>query len=361
MSEDFLILGLPYLSRCQDTFASSQFKYLVSLMGPSGQALRHLVIPNFKVGTLDSLIEASDELARLDTHLEGIVNKQITLMEEISEKPRNVITILRINQTQEVTPATYMKNFQWNSSQFDSNESILGLVEKFSQISSSSEERMRAMLTEYNDTRNRLNTISRKSNGNLSVKPIRELVTSFEEKHGPFVNTEMLVTLFVAVPVASKKEWLENYWTLNDFVCPQSNQIIAEDSEFVLNSIVVFRRVMEDVKLMCRKKRYVIRECECADELTAGEMGNFVEKAEKERKNTEMKLWQQYGVCYVAWAHVKALRVFVESLLKFGLPPQYISLVLQVDEKKEMEIRKKLLQFYPELNKPLSNEPSLDN
>ncbi|ORC92645.1 vacuolar ATP synthase subunit c [Trypanosoma theileri] len=360
MSDNFLILGLPFFQQCADTLPSSQFKYLVTQMGPLGQALRQFVVPNLKVGTLDSLIEASDELAKLDPQFEGTVEKLIGLMEEVSQKPRSVVTALRINQTQEMTPAGYIKNFLWNSAQFDTKEKVQTLIEKLSQISSSTEERVRVMLTEYNDTRNKLNAASKKNQGNLSVKPIRELVASYNEQHHCFVDTEMLITLFVAVPLPLQKEWVETYWSLNEFVCPQSNRVVAEDKEYVLNSIVAFRKAMDDIKMACRKKRCIVRDVEGVDDLSVAEMKELTQKAEKERKTLYTVLWQQYSVCYVAWVHVKALRVFVESLLKYGLPPRCISVVLQVDAKKEGEIRKKIAQLYPNLITPLANEPSTD-
>ncbi|KEG15105.1 vacuolar ATP synthase subunit c [Trypanosoma grayi] len=360
MSENFLILGLPFFPQCADTLPSSQFKYLVTQMGPLGQALRQFVVPTLKVGTLDSLIEASDDLSKLDPQLENAVEKLIGLMEEISQKPRAVVTALRINQTQEMTPAGYIKNFLWSSAQFDTKEGVQSLIEKLSRISSSVEERVRVLFTEYNDTRNKLNAATRKSQGNLSVKPIRELVALYNQQNQCFVETEMLVTIFVAVPAASQKDWTETYWSLNEFICPQSNRVVAEDKEYVLNSIVTFRKAMDDVKMACRKKRFIVREIDGADDLSVIEIKELNQKAEKERKTLYTVVWQQYSVCYVAWIHVKALRVFVESLLKYGLPPRCIPVVLQVDSKKEMEIRKKISQLYPNLISPLANEPTTD-
>ncbi|RNF05484.1 putative vacuolar ATP synthase subunit c [Trypanosoma rangeli] len=360
MAENFLLFGLPFLPQCTDTLPSTQFKCLVSEMGPLGQALRPFVVPTLRVGTLDSLIEASDELTKLDPQLENTVEKLIALMEETSQKPRSVVTALRINQTQEMTPATYIKNFLWSSAQFDTREKIRVLIEKLSQISTSTEERIRVLLTEYNDTRNKLTAVTRKAQGNLSVKPIRELVTSYNQKFSCYVDTEMLATLFIVVPLASQKEWLETYWSLNEFICPKSNRVIAEDKECALNSIVVFRKALDDVRMACRRKRFTVRDIDGADDLTVTEMKELNQKAEKERKALYTVLWQQYSLCYVAWVHVKALRVFVESLLRYGLPPRCISVVLQVDRKKETEIRKKISQLYPNLNSPLANEPTID-
>lgn len=360
MSENFCILSLPYLPQCSDTLSSAQFEALVRQVGPLGQAFRHFVVPTLKVGTLDSLMEASDDLAKLDALLEGTVQKLVGLMEETSGKPRSVVTTFRINQVQEMSPAGYIKNFLWSSAQFDPKESIQALIEKFTQINRSADERVRIVLTEYNDTRNKVTAASRKGEGNLSVRPIRELVAIYNRDHQCFVDTDMLITVFVAVPVASQKEWLETYWKINEFVCPQSNRVVAEDKEYVLNSAVLFRKVMDDFKATCRKKRYVIREVDAGDDLSSAELKELQQKAEKEKKSLYTLLWQQYCVCYVAWIHLKAVRVFVESLLRYGLPPRFISVVLQVPPNKDAEIRKRISQVYPDLTTPLESDTTID-
>ncbi|KPA78528.1 putative vacuolar ATP synthase subunit c [Leptomonas pyrrhocoris] len=361
MTESFIILALPYLQQSQDSLQSAQYESLVRQMGPLGQTFRNFVIPNLKVGTLDSLMEASDELTKLDPMMENTVQKLIGLMEETSGKPRSIVTTFRINQTQEMSPAGYIKNFLWSSAQFDPKDTIQNLIEKFAQINATADERVRVMLGEYNDTRNKVTAANRKGEGNLSIRPIRELVTIYNRDHQCFVDTDLLVTLFVAVSVASQKEWLESYWKMNEYVCPQSNRVVAEDKEYVLNSIVVFRKVMDDVKAICRKKRYVIREVEGADDLSSAELKELQLKAEKEKKALYTLLWQQYCTCYVAWIHLKAVRVFVESLLKFGLPPRYIAVVLQVPAEKEAEIRKRIAQVYPDLTTPLANDTVIES
>ncbi|EPY28648.1 V-type H+-transporting ATPase subunit C [Angomonas deanei] len=228
-------------------------------------------------------------------------------------------------------------------------------------INTSADERIRVVLTEFNETRNKVNAANRKGEGNLSIRPIREIVAMYNREHQCFVDTDLLVTVFVAVPFAMQKEWLESYWKMTEHVCPQSNRVVAEDKEYVLNSVVTFRKTVEEFKTVCRKKRFVIREVDTGDDLTQVELKELQQKAEKDKKNFYTLLWQQYCVCYVAWIHLKAVRVFVEALLKFGLPPKFISVVLQLPANKEAETRKIISGIYPDLSNPLGNEPFLDN
>lgn len=345
MSDNFLVISVPYLSQCAEDMPSVQFETLARMLGPIGQTLRNFVVPSLPVGTLDSLMEASDELAKLDPLLENTVMKLISLMEETSLKPRSVVTTFRINQAQEMSPASYIKNFAWSSSQFDVNDSIASTLQKIRQLNDSADEHVRVILVEYNETRNKLTAALRKNDGNLSTRPVRELVVLYNREHQCFVDTELLITVFVAVPASQQKEWLETYWKLCDFVCPQSNRVVAEDKEYILNSVVMFRRVADDFGSACRRKRYIVREVD-TDDLSAAELQQLQQKADKEKKALYVLLWQQYCMCYVAWMHTKAVRVFVESLLKYGPPPRFISFVVQLPASKESEIRKKIADIY---------------
>merc|ERR1719218_15827 len=44
----------------------------------------------------------------------------------------------------------------------------------------------------------------------------------------------------------------------------------------------------------------------------------------------------------IAWVHIKAMRVFVESVLRFGVPPNFASFVLQPKANSQAALRKAL-------------------
>ncbi|CCW61232.1 unnamed protein product [Phytomonas sp. EM1] len=360
MRDNFFIISLPYHPQCTDQSASVQFKFFCRKMTPLEQTFRYFSIPMLKIGTLDSLMEASDKLTKLDAQMETSVKRLVGLMEEISGKPRNIVTTFRINQTQEMSPSGYLKNFMWSTQQFDPQDSILLLIDKLDKINQSAEERVRVKLTEYNDLRNKILVANKKLDGNLSIRPIHELVDRSRSDSQSIVDTDLLVTVFVAVPVSQQKEWLHEYWRMNEYVCPQSNHVIAEDKEYVLNSVVVFRKVADDFKSACRKKRYVVREIAKDNDFSPAELKDTQQLEERKRKTLYALLWQQYCVCFVAWIHLKAMRVFVESVLRYGLPSLFVSFVLDASSDKEVEVRKRIIQLYAEFSSPLEIDSVLN-
>jgi V-type H+-transporting ATPase subunit C len=350
MSDNLVIVSLPY-DRAAEQTPSAQFAHLGRSMGNLSGALRQMFIPALKVGTLDSLMEASDELAKLDPQLEATVMKLVAIMEEASQKPRVVVTTLRINQNDEMGPDKFLKGFSWNAAQFDTKESIRVLIEKLGQVASAAEERVRTVLTEFTESRQKLQAVGRKNQGNLAIRPIRSEVE--QKMRSAPLDTEFLITLFVAVPISSQKDWDENYWKFSDnsFVCPRSSTVVSQDKEFVLNSVVLFKRAVDEFKNQCRKRKFVVRDLVSGgeDDISPDQLKLLTAKVEKDRTTLMGLLAQQYSLCYTAWIHVKVVRVFVESMLKYGLPPRFVATLLAVDQKKEDEIRKKLNQLYPEL------------
>jgi V-type H+-transporting ATPase subunit C len=54
----------------------------------------------------------------------------------------------------------------------------------------------------------------------------------------------------------------------------------------------------------------------------------------------------------MAWIHVKALRVFVESVLRYGLPVNFQAMVLLPQKKTQKKLRETLNQLYAHLDSP---------
>lgn len=355
-NEHLYIVSLPYTNGVEPQ-PTAQFGNLQKQFGDLGAALRHFIIPPLKIGTLDSLMEASDELAKLDPQLEGTITKLATILEEASERPKNVCCLVRPAANQQPMACdVYLKAFSWYTAQYDTRDHIRVLIEKLAQVGTAAEERIRGVVTEYSDTRNRLANASRKGQGNLATRSINDAVKAWAARGGHGVlNTEFLQTIFVAVPSPQVKEFLTSYASLHEFITPGSASTIAEDREFTLFSIVAFKKSADDVKTALRKKKFLTRDLD-HDDGDGMQLEQLKTLLEQQKSNLVALIGQQFSLTYQAWAHVKALRIFVESMLKYGLPPKFIPVLLAVDSSKESAIRKRIAAMFPELRNPLGDE-----
>lgn len=344
----YTIVAVPYRGTGEQQ-RSSQFQQLQTALGPLGPVARLFMIPTLKVGTLDSLLEASDELNKLDPQLESACFKLAGVLEDVAGASRSSVTMLRINTgTNDVSSDYFLKDFSWNTAMYDPKDSIANLLQKFAHVTSGAEERTRGSLTEYAETKARLQAASRKGTGNLGSRPIGDVVRSWCHQQGIAepVESEFLTTLFIAVPKTQQEDFVSAYSKFHEFVVPRSHSVVSQDGEFTLNAIVCFKKVQEDVKQQCRKAKYLVRELTTGDDLTADEHAELERKAAQDKNKLTLLLAQQYTHCFVAWIHCKAVRVFVESMLRYGLPPKFVPVLIAADAKKEDMVRDKLNALY---------------
>ncbi|CAJ0763238.1 13554_t:CDS:2, partial [Entrophospora sp. SA101] len=65
-----------------------------------------------------------------------------------------------------------------------------------------------------------------------------------------------------------------------------------------------------------------------------------------------------FGEVFVSWVHLKILRVYVESVLHYGLPPDFMSAIIKPKSKMEKKIREILNTQYGKYGGALGNESS---
>lgn len=190
---------------------------------------------------------------------------------------------------------------------------------------------------------------NRKTSGNLAVRPIEDDVKAWCRKQNipEPIDSEFLTTLFVAVPKAEQAEWQSTYAKLHEFVVPRSSGVVSTDNEYYLNSIVCFKKVADDIKIEARKKKYLVRDASpSGDDIGSSELATLEAKLKTDKDKLTVLLKQQFTLSFVAWMHAKAVRVFVESMLRFGLPPKFVPVMMAMDAKKSEMVKEKLKQLY---------------
>ena len=116
-------------------------------------------------------------------------------------------------------------------------------------------------------------------------------------------------------------------------VVPRSAQELAKDDEFTLFAVVAFKKASAEFVHKAREARWIPRDykyVEGGKEQEAKE----VETLSKE----ERKIWGEalrlgrtgYSESAMVWVHVLALRVFVETVLRYGLPLDFVAGLVQV-------------------------------
>ena len=116
-------------------------------------------------------------------------------------------------------------------------------------------------------------------------------------------------------------------------IVPRSAQLMASDDEFALYAVTTFKKYSTEFVHKCRESKWTPRDYRYK------EGGKEEERQEVERMSKEeRKVWDQalrmgrtaWGEAVMAWVHVLALRVFVETVLRYGLPLQFVCGLVRV-------------------------------
>jgi len=146
-------------------------------------------------------------------------------------------------------------------------------------------------------------------------------------------DSEYLETHLIAVPNSQTREYLKSYETLAPFVVPRSSQELAKDDEFTLFAVTMFKKHSAEFIHKVREKRWTPRDFKYVDG------GGEQEKREVEDlRKEERKVWGEalrlgrtgYSEGAMIWIHVLALRVFVETVLRYGLPLEFVCGLVEV-------------------------------
>jgi V-type H+-transporting ATPase subunit C len=165
--------------------------------------------------------------------------------------------------------------------------------------------------------------------GNLATKSLTPVV----DPKVLIQNSEYLETHLVVLPNAAKKEFLRSYETISPMVVPRSATEITHDDEFTLFAATTFKKHSPEFVHKCREMKWTPREYKYV------EGGKEEEKKEVERvSKDERKIWGEalrlgrtgWSEAVMIWMHVLTLRVFVETVLRYGLPLEFVSALVKV-------------------------------
>ncbi|KAF2706503.1 ATPase, V1 complex, subunit C [Pleomassaria siparia CBS 279.74] len=287
-------------------------------------------IPTFKIGTLDALVRQADDLGKLESTCESVVHKVGESLKSILDGDEEKV---QQNKTINDKPVDqYLRAFQWNKVKYRADKTIADLIDSLQKEIQGIDNDVKAKFSQYNQTRTNLQTSQRRQTGNLATKSLTTIVNP----KSLIQNSEYLDTHLIAVPKTVAKEFYKTYESLCPMVVPRSAAEVASDEEFVLFSVVVFKKHSTEFVHKCREKRWTPRDYKYK-EGGKEEEAKEVDKLEKD----ERKLWGEairlgrtgYSESAMIWIHVLALRVFVETVLRYGLPLDYVCGLVQTTAK----------------------------
>jgi len=300
-------------------------------------------------GSFDNLVRLTDDLQKNDSQVDSIVHRLERQYLELD--PRAEFKVK--SQRQEKSFLDYLKAWQWDEAKYPKTRSIMENLQLLMSVVGKLDEEARNKTAQYNDFKTQRGNLAKKEGANLTGRDLVDVLTpDVVQMNGTesddFIYTEHLTTVVCIVPRGTDQDFVAAYATMADNVVPLSGRKFANMEDKDGNSlwrVVMFKTSVETFKKNCREKRFVPRDFEYSEE------GYKKLKVQREQLDDTVKrqhdlirgLYQAaWSDAMVAWMHIKAMRVFVEAVLRFGMPPSFASFVLSPKASAGPAVRKAL-------------------
>uniref|UniRef100_A0A672ZDZ5 V-type proton ATPase subunit C n=1 Tax=Sphaeramia orbicularis TaxID=375764 RepID=A0A672ZDZ5_9TELE len=369
---EFWLISAPGEKTCQQTWD----KMMAATTRTNNLSTNHkFSIPDLKVGTLDVLVGLSDELAKLDSFVESVVKKVAQYMADVLEDSRDKVQENLLANG--VDLVTYITRFQWDMAKYPIKQSLKNISEIISKQVTQIDNDLKTRASAYNSLKGNLQNLERKNAGSLLTRSLADIV----KKDDFVLDSEYLITLLAVVPKTAYPEWQKTYETLAEMVVPRSSNLLFEDNDSGLFSVTLFRKAIDDFKHKARENKFTVRDFQYNEEEMKADKEEmtrlstdkkkqfFVTILAKIRRLTRLKqmvtvtdrclslqgplvrwLKVNFSEAFIAWIHIKALRVFVESVLRYGLPVNFQAMLLQPNKKTMKRLREVLNDLYKHLD-----------
>lgn len=292
-------------------------------------------------GSFDSLVRLTDDLAKADQQLDSMVHRMERQVGELNPK-----AALKIKtQRQEKLLSEYLASWEWDEAKYPKSRMVSDNLASLNSIIGKLDEEVRKKTGEYSEAKTQKGNIQMKDTHTLATADLVDIllpgkVTMSKNGAGTddFITTEHMSTVCVIVSRGNDKEFLAKYEDFSEHVVPGSAKKFGgmEDKDgSMLFRVVVIKGGVDAFKKGCREagggRGFVPRDFEYSE---AGykELLNKRAELEETTKTLLSKLVELTQMAWsdvmVAWLHVKAMRVFVECTMRYGISTPICSLIL---------------------------------
>ncbi|SCU94364.1 LAFA_0F21396g1_1 [Lachancea sp. 'fantastica'] len=341
-ANQFVLISLPLSAQPSSAPGTNVEKWLHEELCGGRPFVSEFKIPEFKIGSLDTLVLQSEELAKIDSQIGTSVAKIVEVLGNLNEAQTNAYKTLPVGN---VPVMEYLENFHWQTRKFRLDKSIKELISDIADESFQLDADVRATATNYNNAKTNLAAAERKKTGDLSVRSLHDIV-----KPEDFVlGSDHLTTVLVAVPKSLKSEFEKSYETMAKNVVPCSANALKQDNEYTLFNVHLFKKSVNEFVSACRERKFVPRDFDYSEDLI-----NQLTKEHESAAHLEHSLRVQlvrlaktaYSDVFMNWFHIKALRIYVESVLRYGLPPHFNTRLIAIPPKSLESCKNELIKEF---------------
>ncbi|KAL2207389.1 ATPase, V1 complex, subunit C [Sarocladium strictum] len=334
-STKYAVISLPlgaFDSSDKDDAVSS----LKSTVSADNGTILPFNVPDFKIGTLDGLVQQADDLAKLEQNCEAVVAKVAdSLRSVLDSDPDRLAQYKMVNDK---PTDQYITNFSWNKIRYRADKSLGELIDTLGKELVTVDNDVKTKFNQYNSVKTNLAALQRRQTGNLATKSLTPIV----DPALLVQDSEFLETHLIVVPANNKKDFIKSYETLAPMVVPRSGVEVAKDEEFVLFAVATFKKTSAEFLQKCREAKWTPRQYKYVEGGKEEEQRELDKVTNEERKvcGEALRIGRTgWSESVMVWIHVLTLRVFVEAVLRYGLPLDYVTALVKTTPKLSSKVK----------------------
>ncbi|SBS91939.1 V-type proton ATPase subunit C, putative, partial [Plasmodium ovale curtisi] len=305
---------------------------------------------NLKFCTFDDLLKCADDLQKYDSYAYGCLKK----IEKIAKEYDENIELKIIYQRQHINIDQYIRRFSWDDAKYPRNRSLVDTIDVIINNITKLSDEIQIKSNILNDLKEKKKLyISKHDSNNFIHKNLNEILTPQVVNESDFMETEYITTVIAYVSKDSINDWVSNYEKFSQYVVPRStkqfNDLIDKDGNTLWKAFV-FKKFVNNFIENAKSKNFIVKPFKY-DESHYNNIMESRTKIETEVIRQETFLRRMclaaFSDVFIAFIHINILRVFCESVLRFGVPPNFASFSIRINgESKEKKVRKKLYDIF---------------
>lgn len=287
-------------------------------------------------GSFDNLIRLTDDLQKHDQQVDGILHRLERQYLEMTGTPNFLIK----SQKMESKVDAYIKSWKWDEAKYPKTRAVMDLLTSLIGGVSRLDDECRNKTIQYNELKTQKANLVKKDIATLAARDLMDVITpDVVDIETLYVSSEHMATLAVIIPRGADKDFLSCYERFAENVVPMSAQKfrirefgkesdIEDKDGNSLWRVVMFKSAVEPFKKACREhpRRFVCKDVNYS-------RANF-DRLQNQRAQIAKQVEHQHnlvtGLYAAAWSdvfiammHIKAMRVFVEGVLRFGIMSRF--------------------------------------
>ncbi|EAN32320.2 V-ATPase subunit C family protein [Theileria parva strain Muguga] len=310
--------------------------------------------------SFDTLLTCADELEKEDQTVESSLKRARQLAVDI-----NPSVELKVHYDgRQYSLSSYVSKFVWDDRKFPKYLPISENLKNLSQLVHKLMDDLILKSVAYNELKYKRNSINSNSDGNIQFRDLVYVITpDVVESNDDFMETNHLTTVVVYVPISSQDDFLNTYMTFSDNIVPNSAKHInlpksTKTGGIMLWRVVLFKSSVEKFIESCKSNGYNANKFVYSEDRYR-QLLEEQSRLETDAQRQQAFLSRIYDVAhsdiFIYWVHLKAMRVFCESVLKFGLPVQFASLFIFPVSSKQEQLHKILYEMIPKYSNSEQN------